>query len=148
MINNKGKSSSVTYILWACFGLFGLHHFYLGRDRHSIWLFYTMGGFYGVGWILDYWLIPDYVAEANEEKSFMEDLENRIKVQQFPKFNLYRFINQLLTGILYCLIIKLALPPSATMVPLWIRVLLECVAMASGIHIVSNIGHENFFGTL
>ena len=151
---NQEKSLYVTYILWAFFGLFGFHHFYLGRDRHALWFLSTMGGFYGVGWLLDFWRIPNYVNEANEEKSFLECLTNRMKLQETPKFNLDRFINQLLTGISYCLIIKLALPPTATIVPLWIRGLLECVAMATGIHMVGNLGHEKggfwkpFFGTL
>jgi TM2 domain len=30
------KSLFITYILWLFGGIFGLHHFYLGRDNHAL----------------------------------------------------------------------------------------------------------------
>lgn len=60
------KSTGVAYILWffGCFGIHGLHRFYCGKWISGlIWLF-TIGLFY-IGWIVDIFLIPSIVNEAN-----------------------------------------------------------------------------------
>jgi len=59
------KSLLVTYVLWLTLGAFGVHHLYLGRDRHAFVWFWTMGGCCGVGWFMDAWRLPEYVDAAN-----------------------------------------------------------------------------------
>ena len=56
------KSVVFTYFLWFFFGWFGLHHFYLGRDRHAFTWWSTFGGMFLLGWVRDAWRIPTYVA--------------------------------------------------------------------------------------
>lgn len=60
------KSLEASYILWCgCFfGIFGLHRFYLGKPFTGlIWLF--TGGLFGIGQIIDLFLIPAIVKEEN-----------------------------------------------------------------------------------
>ena len=53
-------SVPVAYALWAFLGLFGAHRFYVGRPASGlVWLF--TGGLFGIGWIIDFFLIPDFV---------------------------------------------------------------------------------------
>ena len=67
----------VAYVLWFFFGIFGVHHFYLKRDRHAFVWWSTLGGLFGLGWIRDLWRIPDYVKEAKEdEDSYVSDNNN------------------------------------------------------------------------
>lgn len=66
------RSTPVSYILWLfCFiGLFGLHRFYHGRwITGLIWLFTF--GLFGIGQIVDLFLIPGMVRISN--------LENRVE---------------------------------------------------------------------
>lgn len=68
------KSSGVAYLLWFFFGLFGVHHFYLGRTGWGVaYLLSTLLlGWLGLGVILvmvgcfiDLFLIPSYTRDAN-----------------------------------------------------------------------------------
>jgi len=59
------KSVVVTYVLWMTCGWFGVHHLYLRRYRHAfVWL-WTCGGCFGLGWLLEFWRLSDYVDIAN-----------------------------------------------------------------------------------
>ncbi|MCP4251532.1 MAG: NINE protein [bacterium] len=58
------RSVGVAYILWALVGVLGVHRFYCGRIGTGILWFFT-GGLVGIGWLVDVFLIPDLVREAN-----------------------------------------------------------------------------------
>lgn len=59
----KTHSKFIGYILWI-FGFLGSHRFYYGKPiTGTIWLF-TLGLF-GVGWIIDLFLIPSMDRNAN-----------------------------------------------------------------------------------
>jgi len=60
------KSVVTTYILWMFFGLIGLHRFYLNRFGTGLLYMVTLGIF-GIGWLVDIYLIPELVDEANKE---------------------------------------------------------------------------------
>ena len=48
------------YALWAVLGLFGAHRFYVGRPASGlVWM--LTGGLFGIGWIIDFFLLPDFV---------------------------------------------------------------------------------------
>jgi TM2 domain-containing membrane protein YozV len=56
-------SKLVAYVTWIL-GFVGMHRFYLGRPISGCIWFFT-AGLVGVGWIIDLFLIPEMVADAN-----------------------------------------------------------------------------------
>lgn len=72
----------VTYILWLIGGFFGLHHIYLERDAQAFLWWCTFGGYAGCGWLRDIFHIPEYVADANEDKKFMEKHIHRLRTHE------------------------------------------------------------------
>ncbi len=59
------RSVAVGYVLWVLLGLNGVHRFYCGRiGTGLLWLF--TAGLFGIGWIVDAFLIPSMVREAND----------------------------------------------------------------------------------
>lgn len=60
----KVKSFNLVWQLWCFFGFTGAHHFYLGRPAQGA-LYACTGGFFGLGWLLDSFMLRYYIAEAN-----------------------------------------------------------------------------------
>ncbi|MDJ0571323.1 MAG: NINE protein [Pleurocapsa sp. MO_192.B19] len=60
------KSTGMAYLLWILwfFGFAGIHRFYLGKPISGLIWFFTWGLF-GVGQIVDLFLIPDMVERKN-----------------------------------------------------------------------------------
>jgi TM2 domain-containing membrane protein YozV len=56
-------SKTMGYILWI-FGFMGAHRFYFGKPKTGILWFCTLGLF-GIGWLVDLFLIPGMDAEAD-----------------------------------------------------------------------------------
>lgn len=55
------------YALWAIFGLFGAHRFYVGRPVSGfVWMFTV--GLFGVGWVIDFFLLPQFVEEVRRRR--------------------------------------------------------------------------------
>lgn len=73
------KSIMLTYLFWLVGGFCGLHHFYLGRDWQAFLWWCTLGGYAGCGWIRDIFHIPEYVADANEDKNYLSKLTEKIR---------------------------------------------------------------------
>ncbi len=63
------KSKSVAYILWLFLGLFGVHRFYLGHVWYGIFFFFTFGIF-GIGWIVDAFLLGQEVDLYNSRQIY------------------------------------------------------------------------------
>merc|ERR550514_2081187 len=61
------KSVCTAYFLWGCFGLFGAHHYYLGRLVHGLAATWTLN-FVGVGWLLDGLLLSCYARGFNRSR--------------------------------------------------------------------------------
>jgi|Transcript_84904 DnaJ family protein C protein 22 len=101
------------YFLWLCGGLFGVHHFYLKRDYQAFLWWTTLGGL-GFGWLRDSWRIPDYVAELNKDKFYMEVLQTKKSYEEaYPSlwrsYGYARVLGQLLFGgLYYCTAFKAA----------------------------------------
>jgi TM2 domain-containing membrane protein YozV len=76
------KSVFLTYVLWLVGGFFGLHHLYLGRDAQAFLWWCTFGGYVGCGWFRDIFHIPEYVADANEDRKFMEKHVQRLRTHE------------------------------------------------------------------
>ena len=58
------KDVTVAYLLWFFAGIFGVHRFYLGSIGIGLLYLFTFA-FFGLGWIIDAFLIPDLVKQAN-----------------------------------------------------------------------------------
>jgi TM2 domain-containing membrane protein YozV len=56
-------SKLVAYITWVL-GFIGMHRFYVGRPISGMLWFFT-AGLVGVGWVIDLFLIPGMVDDAN-----------------------------------------------------------------------------------
>lgn len=62
---DKHKYPDEAYVFWFPFGLFGLHHFYLGRKKWGI-LYACSFGCLGIGWIIDGIRLPFLIKEFNK----------------------------------------------------------------------------------
>lgn len=58
------KSLAVAYLLWLPLGLLGAHRYYLGKTSTAVAQTLTLGGL-GLWWLLDLFLIPQMVDQAN-----------------------------------------------------------------------------------
>ncbi len=61
------KVLAVAYLLWACLGLLGVHHFYLGKWQRGLWYLFTFA-FFGVGWCVDLFTLSLQVRRVNAER--------------------------------------------------------------------------------
>jgi TM2 domain-containing membrane protein YozV len=60
------RNNLVAYLLWFFFGILGIHRFYCGKILSGLIWFFT-GGLFLIGWLVDLFMIPSMVKEANEE---------------------------------------------------------------------------------
>ncbi len=58
------RSVGLAYVLWFFGGVFGVHRFYCERIGTGVLWFFT-GGLFGIGWLVDLFLVPSLVEEAN-----------------------------------------------------------------------------------
>ena len=135
------KFTLVAYFLWLVLGYFGVHHFYLGRDKQGILWLTTFGGFFYVGWIRDFYRIPAYVHEANNDRYFLELLGAEMRYYRRPSIwkNIHRVIGQVLFGYFYRALIHSAIPEEYYNLTLLTSLLLP-MGSAVGTYLVSNIG--------
>ncbi|XP_046977323.1 dnaJ homolog subfamily C member 22 [Vanessa cardui] len=141
--NMPGKKSVIwAYVLWLFGGIFGVHHFYLRRDKHAFVWWSTLGGF-GIGWLGEMFCIPRYVKDANEDPNYMQDLVKRMVQNKKPPFSMNRFTGMLMVGYSWGQMMMLAVPPD----DFWginfryLNCLIPLVA-ALGVWTVGNIGRE------
>ena len=62
---DKSHNQFIAYVLWI-FGFMGAHRFYLGRSVSGTIYFCSLGLF-GIGWLIDLFLIPSMTDEASFE---------------------------------------------------------------------------------
>ncbi|XP_063393174.1 dnaJ homolog subfamily C member 22 [Cydia fagiglandana] len=140
------KSVLVAYVLWLFGGIFGVHHFYLRRDRHAFVWWSTLGGF-GVGWLGEIFRIPRYVRDANEDPKYMEELVGRMIRNKKPPFSMNRFTGMLMVGYSWGQVMMHAVPPDEFYgINLRYLNILIPLAASIGVWTVGNIGRER--GTL
>lgn len=134
------KWSIVAYVLWLFLGCLGVHHFYLGRDRQGILWLTTFGGMFGLGWLRDFWNIPTYVQDANEEPRYMELLVAKMRYHGGPPIypNLHRIIGGVMIGYFYRFLVINAIPEEFAVPALVFA--LGPIGTAFGVYMVSNVG--------
>ncbi|CAH1790331.1 unnamed protein product [Owenia fusiformis] len=140
-----GKSIIITYILWFLGGYFGLHHFYLRRDRHAFVWYATWGGVFGIGWLRDLLKIPEYVQAVNQDNEYMSELTQIMRIKRRSSFSTLRFAGELILGYLFGFCFRLAFPEELFSKESIFRIPLEFIvplAIAIGVHTVANIGHD------
>ncbi|GFT66632.1 dnaJ subfamily C member 22 [Nephila pilipes] len=144
------KSLRTTYLLWLFGGLFGAHHLYLERDFQALIWILLPGGYAGIGFILDLWQIEDYVKYANEERSYMEQLAEKMQQHKRPPLNTVRIYGELAVADAFGYLVMRAIPRELfpeTHIPL-INSICAPFASALGIYVTGNIGvHEGSFGS-
>lgn len=105
---------TIAYILWFFLGIFGVHHFYLRRDRQAFVWWSTLGGFFCVGWVRDLWRLPEYVKECNEDQNV--DVRDRndnsftVRSKGKPKVGFARFFGMMMMGIILGYLVQAACP--------------------------------------
>lgn len=105
-MNGGGQTHSVLmgYLLWI-FGFMGAHRFYYGKPVSGTLWFLTLGLF-GIGWIIDLFLIPgmDRVAERRFRAGPVDYNVCWILLTFLGAFGVHRFyMGKWLTGLLYLL---------------------------------------------
>src|SRR5687768_13108759 len=85
------KSHCIALTLLIFGGFFGLHHFYLGRNRHAIIYLFTLGGF-GIGVFYDLFRLGYYVRWANfhHDHDFKEEYISMVRKSTEPSMSLAR----------------------------------------------------------
>uniref|UniRef100_A0A8C5P0P9 DnaJ homolog subfamily C member 22 n=1 Tax=Jaculus jaculus TaxID=51337 RepID=A0A8C5P0P9_JACJA len=102
------KGLLMTYALWAIGGPVGLHHLYLGRDSHALLWMLTLGGG-GLGWLWEFWKLPNFVAQANR----VQGHKQRSGEEGIPPLSLIRFAAQVMVGIYFGLVALISLSSMA-----------------------------------
>ncbi|RYE02099.1 MAG: TM2 domain-containing protein [Sphingobacteriales bacterium] len=102
--NSSTHSVMGGYILWL-FGFTGAHRFYFGRPVTGTLWFFTLG-FFGIGWLIDAFLIPSMNRQA--EISYVPGARDYnvawILLTFFGYLGLHRiYIGKVWTGILWFL---------------------------------------------
>jgi len=107
-MTNDTHSKTIGYLTWI-FGFTGSHRFYYGKQiTGTIW-FFTLG-LLGVGWIIDFFLIPSMDREADRRyKAGSVDYTVAWLLLTFlGVFGLHRFyLGKYITGIIYLLTVSL-----------------------------------------
>ena len=98
---SMAKSLNVAYGLWFLFGWLGGHHLYLRRYRHALFTFATLGGVFGIGWFIDCFNLPRYVADINETPEFIETIGDQIKDGRLPKIGTCHWATDDLLGCVF-----------------------------------------------
>lgn len=124
-------------------GWFGIHHLYLGRERHAFVWCITLGGYFGLGWFRDLWRIPSYVKYVNNDPTFMEELKENIRRYSKPPATIVRSMGQMIVSDALGYMVLYALP--LELIPeqfIPIVVIPVPLAVAIGVHLVGNIGEQ------
>ncbi|WAR10060.1 DJC22-like protein [Mya arenaria] len=136
----------VAYIFWLFGGPFGLHHFYLGRDRQAFVWWISLGGLF-LGWFRDLWRLPEYIYEANRDPRFVAEFADRRRRHEKPPWSIVRFAGQIFIGMLLGYLFRLAIAEKVLqefdpIFKIILSVVLPVLGTSVGVKLVANIGHR------
>ncbi len=104
MQRNDTHRKSIGYILWI-FGFIGAHRFYYGKPVSGTIYFFTLG-LLGIGWIVDFFLIPSMDEEA-DARYFAGDIDYTLAfifLTFLGIFGVHRmYMGKWISGVLYLL---------------------------------------------
>ncbi|XP_061189329.1 dnaJ homolog subfamily C member 22-like [Saccostrea echinata] len=131
----------IAYIFWLVGGWWGLHHFYLGRDRQAFIWWATFGGCFGLGWFRDLWRIPEYIFAANRDNGYLNEFEQKRQYYPYPKFNIVRFAGEIILGWTFGILTRLCVPEENAYEGLGLIfcIIVPPCAIALGVHVVANV---------
>lgn len=135
------KYTLVAYSLWLFLGLFGTHHFYLGRDHHGLLWLTSFGGLFGIGWMRDFFRLPSYVREANEHPEFLMKMRMETRRRKRPSIwvNRSRILAGVFFGMLHRGLIMSSLPEEYA-ANSYVVTLFAPLGTAFGAYMVGNVG--------
>lgn len=138
------KSLFVAYLCWLVGGLFGLHHFYLGRDKHAFITLATFGGYFTLGLIRDLWRLPEYVRDANNDLEYLNRLHKQIKTHDQPPSSMVRLSGLMMMGNLFTYLVEYGIPAELLHdnVVKCLKFLLIPFASALGVWLAGNVGRH------
>lgn len=144
MAENNEKSLTRAYIYLFLGGIFGAHHFYLGRDEHAFLIITTVGGYFTLGLIRDLWRLPEYVKDANEEPEYMRGLKEQIIKHRRPPSSVVRQVALLVVGNFFALLVQYSIPQDiiSDQTETILRFILIPPASAIGVWLVGNVGRH------
>jgi len=100
--SNNTHSLLIGYVLWL-FGFLGAHRFYYGRKVSGL-IYLFSGGIFGIGWLIDLFLMPslDRRADAHYSPGKFDYTLAWILQTFFGVFGLHRFyLGRWKSGLLY-----------------------------------------------
>ena len=106
----RRKSLFTAYFLWMIGGIFGLHHFYLHRDRHAFITWATLAGYFGFGWLADLFKLPAYVRDYNEDVDHIKELITKMRKNQKPPVTWYRRCGSVIVANVFGYLLQAAIP--------------------------------------
>lgn len=138
------KSLVIAYLCWAVGGFFGLHHFYLRRDKHAFITFSTLGGYFTLGMIRDLWRLPEYVKDANNDLEYVEWLYTQMKSYNRPPSSIVRQSGLMMVGNLFAYLVEYAIPKELLHdnLVILLKFILIPFASAFGVWLVGNVGRH------
>ncbi|CAI8002646.1 DnaJ homolog subfamily C member 22 [Geodia barretti] len=130
------------YLLWLLLGWLGVHHFYLRRHKQGVLWLTSFSGFFGIGWLRDFWRLPTYVRDSNDDPEFLEQLNVRFRHLRGPRVfsNWHRLVGQVLFGAFYRGLIHCAIPWESSVIDF--AALIVPLGTAFGTYMVSNVGRQ------
>ncbi|XP_051175460.1 dnaJ homolog subfamily C member 22 [Leptopilina boulardi] len=137
------KSKFWAYFWWLFGGVFGAHHLYLDRDDHALIYLFTLGGYFGAGWLRDLFKIPTYVACANNDRTYLDWFTFQVRTNKRPPFSTVRFLGSSCVSYLFGQLLYSSIPEEEfNGINFRHLIILVPGAIALGTWFVGNVGKE------
>lgn len=106
----RKKNLLTAFIFWLFGGFFGLHHFYLNRDRHAFVTWATLAGYFGFGWLVDLFRLRTYVKDCNDDVDYIEKLIENMKKNSKPPSSWFRRTGSIIVANVFGYLLQASIP--------------------------------------
>lgn len=102
----------------------------------------TLGGYFGCGWFRDFWRLPEYVKDANNDKDYLERLTTNMRKNDKPPSTFVRLCGMIIVGDVFGYLVLAAIPTElfSETVLTYLYALLVPLGVSLGVYTVGNIG--------